>query len=123
MEKYLRILDILYNLLKDVFAFDELHVFLVALVPIIIVLIREYGRTKRTEIEENRKTDRTKIAEEGHTERTKMVMTGYTEQLKITKDTILGLASSMPPEEPQKQNNSNLVYFSNIVNEKAKKIL
>lgn len=132
MEKYIRLLGILFNISGVVSAFGKEYVLAVILIilgfiSIIAVsiesIIKIKERTKQLEKEENEKTERAKIAEEGRTERTRIMASESTQQLKTLSDTYNNISASMPPEELQKLNNSNIAYYSEYIRNRSNDII
>lgn len=132
MEKYIRLLGILFNISGVVSAFGKEYVLAVILVILGLIsiiaasiesVIKTKEKTKQIEIEENGKTERAKIAEEGRTERTRNIASESTQQLKTLSDTYNNISASMPPEELQKLNNSNVASYSEYIRNKSKDIM
>lgn len=132
MEKYIRLLGILFNISGVVSAFGKeyaLAVILVILGLISIIaasiesIIKTKEKTKQIEKEENGKTERAKIAEEGRTERTRITASESTQQLKSLGNIYKSTSDSMPPEELQKLNNSNVTFYSEYIRNKSKDIM
>lgn len=132
MEKYIRLLGILFNISGVVSAFGKEYVLAVILIilgfiSIIAVsiesIVKIKERTKQLEKEENEKTERAKIVEEGRTERTRIMASESTQQLKTLSDTYNNISASMPPEELQKLNNSNIAYYSEYIRNRSNDII
>ena len=127
----MRLLGILFNISGVVSAFGKEYVLAVILIlgfiAIIAVsiesVIKAKEKTKQIKIEENGKTERAKIAEEGRTERTRNIASESTQQLKTLSDTYNNMSASMPPEELQKLNNSNVAYYSEYIGNISKNII
>ncbi|MBD5534506.1 MAG: hypothetical protein HDQ99_02375 [Lachnospiraceae bacterium] len=132
MEKYIRLLGILLNISGVVSAFGKEYVLAVilAILGLISVIaasiesvIKAKEKTKQIEIEEIGKTERAKIVEEGHTERIRIITSESTQQLKTVSDTYNNISASMPPEELQKLNSSNVISYSEYIRNKSNDIM
>lgn len=132
MEKYIRLLGILFKILGVVSAFGKEYILAVILVilgfisiiaALIESIIKTKEKTKQIEKEENGKTERVKIAEEGRTERTRIMTSGSIQQLKSLSNIYKNISASMPPEELQKLNNNNVTFYSDYIRNKSKNIM